>query len=115
MIQNDPANPNVTKLWWDIRQKNESLKRMVCHSMKTNKLHKNCSFQETSIDMLQEEMEKGFKKDHGPFVRALEKALKSFNVEREAYYSGTFVGNHVHATLKVYRTTCTLLSVVIMS
>ncbi len=46
-------------------------------------------------------MEKGFKKEHGPFVRSLETALKSFNVERQAYYFGTFVGNHVHATLKV--------------
>jgi len=37
----------------------------------------------------------------GPFVQALDKALKTFNVERQAYYSGTFIGNHVHRTLKV--------------
>ena len=37
----------------------------------------------------------------GPVVRRLEKALKSFNVERQAYWSGAFVGNHVHRTLKV--------------
>ena len=47
-------------------------------------------------------MKKGFNKEDGPFVRALDKALSSFNVERQAYYSGTFVGNHVHRTLKVY-------------
>ncbi len=29
MIQHDPADPNITNLWWDIRQKNESLKEMV--------------------------------------------------------------------------------------
>ena len=43
----------------------------------------------------------GFTKGDGPFVRGLDTALKSFNVERQAYYSGTFVGNHVHHTLKV--------------
>ena len=48
-------------------------------------------------------MRKGFNKEDGPFVRALDRALSSFNVERQAYYSGTFVGNHVHRTLKVYR------------
>ena len=46
-------------------------------------------------------MEKGFKKEDGPFVRALEAALASFNVARQAYYSDTFVGNHVHTALKV--------------
>jgi hypothetical protein len=38
-------------------------------------------------------------------VKALDGALKSFKVERQAYYGGTFVGNHVHKTLKVL---CTL-------
>ena len=47
------------------------------------------------------EVGKGFPKADGPFVRGLEAALKSFNVERQAYYSGTFVGNHVHRALKV--------------
>ena len=42
-----------------------------------------------------------FHKGEGPFVRCLDDALASFNVERQAYYSGTFVGNHVHRTLKV--------------
>lgn len=42
-----------------------------------------------------------FMKEEGPFVRALDKALQSFRVQRQAYYSGTFVGNHVHASLKV--------------
>ncbi len=39
----------------------------------------------------------------GPFVKYLDRALGSFNVHRQAYYSGTFVGNHVHRTLKVGR------------
>ena len=41
----------------------------------------------------------------GPFVRALDNALASFSVERQAYYSGTLVGNHVNRCLKVH--TCT--------
>ena len=34
-------------------------------------------------------------------MKALEQALASFHVQRQAYYSGTFVGNHVHHALKV--------------
>ena len=37
----------------------------------------------------------------GPFVKALDKALATFHVQRQAYYSGIFIGNHVHRTLKV--------------
>ena len=37
-------------------------------------------------------------------MKALDSALASFNVQRQAYYGGTFVGNHVHRCLKV----CTL-------
>lgn len=41
------------------------------------------------------------KKKEGPFVEGLDKALASFNVYRQAYYGGTFIGNHIHRTLKV--------------
>ena len=34
-------------------------------------------------------------------MQALDKALSSFNVHRQAYYGGTFIGNHVHRTLMV--------------
>ena len=47
-------------------------------------------------------VKKPFHKEDGPFVKALDVALHSFNVHRQAYYySGTFVGNHVHTALKV--------------
>ena len=46
------------------------------------------------------EVGKGLPKADGPFVRGFEAALKSFNVQRQPYYSGTFVGNHVHRALK---------------
>lgn len=49
----------------------------------------------------QDEIAKGFKLHDGPFVKELDTALASFNVHRQAYYSGSFVGNHVHRTLKV--------------
>ena len=54
-----------------------------------------------SIAKLEESVAKGFERADGPFVRALDKALATFNVQRQAYYSGTFVGNHVHKCLKV--------------
>ena len=42
-----------------------------------------------------------FPTEDGPFVRALDETLASMNVHREAYYGGTFVGNHAHRCLKV--------------
>uniref|UniRef100_A0A1X7V868 Uncharacterized protein n=1 Tax=Amphimedon queenslandica TaxID=400682 RepID=A0A1X7V868_AMPQE len=45
-------------------------------------------------------IEKGFDKEDGVFVRALDAALSSFNVERQAYHGGSFIGNHIHQTLK---------------
>ena len=50
-------------------------------------------------------IKKGFDQEDGLFVKALDKALCSFNVERQAYYGGTFIGNHVHRALKVSLTT----------
>ena len=46
-------------------------------------------------------MEKGFSKKEGPFVKALDDALQSVGVHRQQYFSGAFVGNHVHKALKV--------------
>ena len=43
------------------------------------------------------------------FVKALDTALRRFNVERQAYYGGTFIGNHVHSTLEVTRLTANII------
>lgn len=51
--------------------------------------------------MLTSARAKGFKKEDGPFVKSLDTALTSFNVRRQSFYSGTFIGNHVHRALKV--------------
>ena len=40
-------------------------------------------------------------KGDGPFVKAFDKALKSFNVSRQACYGGTFIENPVHRCLEV--------------
>lgn len=50
----------------------------------------------------EEEVKKGFPNEEGPFVGCLDLALQSFNVHRQAYYGGTFVGNHIHRSLKVH-------------
>jgi hypothetical protein len=52
--------------------------------------------QDGEIDRLKTQIEKGFKMEEGPFIKGLDQALKSFHVQREAYYGGTFIGNHVH-------------------
>jgi len=49
-------------------------------------------------------LSKGFAAQDGLFVKALDTALASFNVERQAYYGGAFIGNHVHKCLKVQLT-----------
>ena len=48
-------------------------------------------------------MEKGLghKIKDGPFYSSLDASLQSFNVKRQAYHGGTFIGNHVHKLLKV--------------
>ena len=46
-------------------------------------------------------VKKKFSRSDGPFVKSLDRVLSSFHVERQAYYGGTFVGNHVHSCLKV--------------
>ena len=37
----------------------------------------------------------------GPCVKRLDEVLCSLNVERQAYYGKTFIGNHVNKMLKV--------------
>ena len=57
--------------------------------------------QDGEIDRLKTQIEKDFKMEEGPFIKGLDQALKSFHVQREAYYGGTFIGNHIHKCLKV--------------
>ncbi|KAL5515002.1 hypothetical protein EMCRGX_G000108 [Ephydatia muelleri] len=42
-----------------------------------------------------------FPLNEGPFVKELDMALQSIDVHRQQYIGGTFVGNHVHKTLKL--------------
>ena len=60
-----------------------------------------CIAQETDKDKEEVTMRKGFPQEEGHFVESLDLALKDFHVERETYFGGTFVGNHIHTTLKV--------------
>ena len=39
--------------------------------------------------------------EEGPIIRQLEKNQRQFHIPMQAYYGGTFVGNHVHRSLKV--------------
>ena len=58
---------------------------------------------------------KGLSRKDGPFIRNLDAALASFNVHRQAYYSGTFVGNHVHRALKVLLSSNNTISFTILT
>ena len=52
--------------------------------------------QDSRTIQLRDLCNKGFENSEGPFVRSLDKALGAMNVHRQAYYGGTFIGNHVH-------------------
>ena len=57
---------------------------------------------------LEKVVDKKFNRSDGPFVKNLDLTLASFHVQRQAYYGGTFVGNHVHSCLKVCSHQCTV-------
>ncbi len=46
-------------------------------------------------------MMKGFDKNEGLFVKGLDNALSAINIQRQAYFGGSFIGNHVHKVLQV--------------
>lgn len=58
-------------------------------------------FRDKQINQQKVIIGRGFNKEDGVFVRSLDSALASFNVERQAYHGGSFIGNHIHRTLKV--------------
>ena len=61
--------------------------------------------QESMIKSLEGVIKKGFTMSDGPFVKGLDNALKTFNVHRQQYYGGIFVGNHilqVHIKVTLY-------------
>ena len=53
-------------------------------------------------DKLTAELQKkGLKKDfEGPCSQSIEAALKSLNIERQVYFGGAFIGNHIHIALQ---------------
>ena len=64
-----------------------------------------CAFifwQVSQINKLKAEC--NLKSGTGPCVRKLDEVLCDLNVERQAYYGKTFIGNHVNKMLKVYKT-----------
>ena len=50
---------------------------------------------------------RGYSEKEGPFVKTLDNALQSFGVQRQQYFGGAFIGNHVHKALKV-KCTCAM-------
>ncbi|KAL5486984.1 hypothetical protein EMCRGX_G019533 [Ephydatia muelleri] len=46
-------------------------------------------------------VKKGFSEKEGPFVKQLDSALELIGVQRQQYFGGAFVGNHVHKALKL--------------
>eukprot|EP00731_Ephydatia_muelleri_P018439 Em0011g479a len=57
-------------------------------------------------------VKKGFSEKEGPFVKQLDSALELIGVQRQQYFGGAFVGNHVHKALKLpnVKTLCKAIS-----
>ncbi|KAL5494466.1 hypothetical protein EMCRGX_G015802 [Ephydatia muelleri] len=57
-------------------------------------------------------VQKGFSEKEGPFVKQLDSGLQLIGVQRQQYFGGAFVGNHVHKALKLpnVKTLCTAIS-----
>ena len=54
-------------------------------------------------------VKRGYSEKEGPFVKTLDSALQSFGVQRQQYFGGAFIGNHVHKALKVKCYTCSYI------
>ena len=50
----------------------------------------------------------------GPFVKGVEAALQSLNVQRQQYNGGAFIGNHVHKSLQVKQNKCNILYTILI-
>ncbi|KAL5469048.1 hypothetical protein EMCRGX_G030239 [Ephydatia muelleri] len=57
---------------------------------------------EQTISDVHKKLNKGFAVSEGPFVKGVETALQSLNVQRQQYHGGAFVGNHVNKMLQCH-------------
>ncbi|KAL5510748.1 hypothetical protein EMCRGX_G006349 [Ephydatia muelleri] len=55
----------------------------------------------TQVRKCRAAVKKGFNEKEGPFVKRLDSALQEIGVQRQQYFGGAFIGNHVHKALKV--------------
>ncbi len=100
-------HPTVSGVATEAKSRRDQISHIVriqCHTLGMHCEVNNCNplfEQDKRLLELAALRRKGFEKVEGPFVQGLDTALASFNVARQAYYSGTFIGNHVHRTLKV--------------
>ena len=105
--EEDPPDPRLGDLIRELQEMNAEKERLVNNSKKTMLCtlyilkYLSQHSQENELKMLDVVIKKDFHKNASPFVLALDVALKSFNVYFQVYHSQSFVGNHVHRTLKV--------------
>eukprot|EP00731_Ephydatia_muelleri_P009645 Em0005g231a len=81
-----------------IGESNPPTADLLHQSANTSKIVKQL---ETKIAASTAVVTREFPLNEGPFVKELDMALQSIGVHRQQYFGGTFVGNHVHKTLKL--------------
>ena len=110
----DDADPNVEALRLEAREARQKADKLVqfTNNLKIFTHHTDPSSfpflhnnQITSI-----RLQEPFTTEDGPCVQALERALSEVGVQRQAYFGGTFIGNHVHTCCKVYNVKSDLTS-----
>ena len=110
-LQDAESNPQLAVLRTERERKRKEISTMVRitnhtlrkwnHTCIYNVMYMYMYIQEQQINDITGKLQGKFAKEDGPFVQALDRALESFNVSRQAYYGGTFIGNHVHRCLEV--------------
>ena len=65
--------------------------------------------QEGKVLAIEKIIKEGFKLHDDLFMKGPEVALQNIGVERQQYFGGTFVGNHIHKTLKGQTITTVLI------
>ena len=59
--------------------------------------------QDEKIANIKQQCKDGFPLEDGPFVMELDWTLARLNVQRQAYYAGSFIGNRAHQCLQVLK------------
>ncbi len=104
-LQDAETHPWVQDLRQEVIKANKELEEVVrssTHVFFCRSIHVQFSLkyiyimQKRRVGEIWKACEEVFLLEDGPFIQALDDALKGMHMHRQAYYRGTFTGNHTH-------------------